>query len=302
MILCSWILSPVITIIKKLVEIIRTIVETVCEWVSSVITVIIDVLTEVCELKWWNPLSWVCFWVPKAMEALKTVWDWVCEEVISTIIDIIEVFVIFIEYILKWVCWLIDWIVFRWIDFLLCRVGFEPRRCLRVCIKVLTDASATPAATTAEVDAAVVQAQTVLSNCNIDIVVLETTFIEKTEFLDTTSCGFGGMFSAFFRWFSWNTCRCCNTVTVYFVRSMTNAGGCAYPGSDFVIVANDRPPIGMGNTMVQEIGHLCDLFAHSSDPNNVMTDQPDGTSDQITENQCCIIRSSRFVSACIKRG
>lgn len=297
---CTWLLSPVITIIKKLVEVLRIIVETVCEWVSSVITVIEDVLTQVCKLKWWNPLSWVCFWVPKALEVLKTVWDWVCHNVFSTIIDIIEVIVTIIEYISKWVCWLIDWIVFRWIDYLLCRIGFEPKRCLRVCIKILTNSNGTPAATFAEVDGAVAQAQTVLSNCNIDIVVMEKIFVEKPEFMTTTSCGFGGMFTSFFKWFSWNTCRCCNMITVYFVRSMTNAGGCAYPGTDFVIVANDRPPVGMGNTLVQESGHLCDLWGHSSDPNNVMTDQPGGTSDQITEHQCCIIRTSRFVGACFK--
>lgn len=299
--ICSWILSPVVTIIKTLVTVARTIVETVCEWVSSVITVIEDILEEICEFHWWNPLSWFCFWVPKAVEVVKTVWNWVCHNVITTIFDIIEVIVTVIEYIFKWVCWLIDWIVFRWIDYLLCRIGFEPKRCLRVCIKILTDTGGVPAATSAQVDAAVAQAQTILNHCKISIRVTAKTFVEKTEFLDSTSCGFDGMFTSFFQWFSWNTCRCCNMVTVYFVRSMTNAGGCSYPGSDFVIVANDRPPVGMGNTLVQELGHLCDLWAHSSDPNNVMTDQPGGTSDQITEHQCCIIRTSRFVGACPKR-
>ena len=46
--------------------------------------------------------------------------------------------------------------------------------------------------------------------------------------------------------------------------------------------------------MVQEIGHLCDLWAHSSDPNNVMTDQGGGTADQITSEQCCMFGTSRF--------
>ena len=54
---------------------------------------------------------------------------------------------------------------------------------------------------------------------------------------------------------------------------------------------------GDGTVVVQEIGHLCDLWSHSSDPNNVMTDQPGGTHDQITDLQCCMIRTSRFVRA-----
>lgn len=299
MILCSWVLSPVITIIRTLVTVTRTIVETVCEWVSSVIHTVKTIVEKVCSWLPW-PLSTLCNWVTKVIEVLETVWNWVCHTVIRTIFEIIEWIIVVIEYILKWVCWLIDWILFRWIDYLLCRIGFEPKRCLRVCIKILTDAKGKSAATSAEVDAAVTQAQIVLDHCNINIMVMEKVFVEKPEFMTTTTCDAANMFSSFFKWMSWNTCRCCNTVTVYFVRSMANAGGCAFPGSDFVIVANDRTPTGMGNTMVQEIGHLCDLFGHSNDPNNVMTDQSSGTSDQITEHQCCIIRSSRFVGACFK--
>ncbi len=301
MILCSWVLSPVISIFRTLVTVVRTMVETVCEWVSSVITVIEDILTKVCEFRWWNPLSWFCFWVPKAVEVLKTVWDWICHTVITIIFEIIETIIVIIEYILKWVCWLIDWIVFRWIDYLLCRVGFEPKRCLRVCIKILTDAGGTPSVTSAEADTAIAQAQLVLDNCNVDIIVTEKVFVEKPEFLTTTSCDGGGMFTSFFKWFSWNTCRCCNMITIYFVQSMTNAGGCAYPGTDFIIIPHDGAGTSMGNVIVQEAGHLCDLWGHSSDPDNVMTDQPGGTSDQTTDHQCCIIRSSRFVSACFKR-
>ena len=301
MIFCSWVLSPIITLIKTLVTVARTIVETVCEWVSSIISVVEDILQKVCEFHWWNPLSWFCFWVPKAVEVLKTVWDWVCHNVISTIFEIIEYIITYIEYILKWVCWLIDWIVFRWIDYLLCRLGFEPKRCLRVCIKILTRADGTPAANSAEADAAIAQAQSILNHCNVDIIVTGKVFVAKPEFLTTTRCDFSGMFTSFFKWFSWNTCRCCNTITIYFVERMIGAGGCAYPGTDFIIIPHDGAGTSMGNVIVQEAGHLCDLWAHSSDPNNVMTDQSGGTSDQITENQCCIIRTSRFVSFCLKR-
>lgn len=299
MIVCSWVISPIITLIKTLVNVARIIVETVCEWVSSVIKTIKTIVSTVCSWLPW-PLNKVCDLVTTIIEVFETVWDWICHEVFRIVFEIIEWIIVIIEYILKWVCWLIDWIAFRWIDYLLCRWGFEPKRCLRLCIKILTDARGTPAATTAEVDAAIAQAQIVLDHCHIEIVVQEKVFIEKAEFMTTTTCGPSSMFTSFFKWMSWNTCRCCNTITVYFVRSMTNAGGCAFPGTDFIIVANDRPPVGMGNTLVQESGHLCDLWQHSSDPNNVMTDQPGGTADQITEHQCCIIRSSRFVGACFK--
>jgi len=82
------------------------------------------------------------------------------------------------------------------------------------------------------------------------------------------------------------------------VRDIVNpagsiVSGCAYPGSDWVMVDAE----GDGTVVVQEIGHLADLWSHSSDPNNVMTDQSGGTHDQITQFQCCMIRTSRFVKA-----
>ena len=304
MIFCTWILSPLITIIKTIITIVRTIVETICEWVSTVIHTVKTFVEKVCKWLPW-PLNKLCNLVTKVIDIFETVWSWVCHTVIHTIFEVIEHIIVYIEYILKWVCWLIDWITFRWIDYVLCRLGFEPKRCLHICIKVLTDGENNPAATSAEVDLAITRAQAILNNCNVDIIEMKREFVEKPEFLNSTGCDFGNMFTKFFKWMSWNTCRCCNTVTVYIVNNMTNASGCAFPGTDFIIVAraNGRPdPVSfMGNIMVQETGHLCDLWDHSSDPNNVMTDQSGGTSDQVTEHQCCIIRTSRFVSACIKR-
>ena len=111
------------------------------------------------------------------------------------------------------------------------------------------------------------------------------------------------MFSAFFKWFTWHTCGCCNVVTVYMVNEIQNSTpgsvtfGCSYPGSDWIIVA-DTSGTSMGSTIVHEVGHLSDLWQHTSDPNNVMTNVGGGTEDQLTAGQCCLIRSSRFVTAC----
>jgi hypothetical protein len=117
--------------------------------------------------------------------------------------------------------------------------------------------------------------------------------VRKPEFLDGTTCELTGLFSDFFTWFSANECGGCAAVTVYYVRSIPDAIGCAYPGANWVTVA----AAGDGPTLVQEIGHLADLWSHSSDPNNVMTDRPGGTADQITRFQCCMLRTSRFSSA-----
>ena len=130
------------------------------------------------------------------------------------------------------------------------------------------------------------------------MVVCSFEVVRKPEYLDSTTCEFSGMFSRFFTWFSANTCGCCSAATVYFVRDIVNpagsiVSGCAYPGTDWVTVDAE----GDGTTVVQEIGHLAELWSHSSDPDNVMTDQGGGTHDQITHHQCCMIRTSRFVRA-----
>lgn len=305
--ICAAILSPVVVIVRTIIQIVREIVTTICEWVSKVITTVKTVVEEVCEwvetkvCKWlpW-PLDKLCDWVNKLVckivttliEVVETVWEWVCREVIQRIIDWIEIIFEYVIYVLKWVCWVIDWI-FRGPALLLCLLGIEPRRFLGVCVKILADDAGTPAIPLATVQGMLRDAAAIFRRCNIGMVVCSIEIVRKPEFLDSTTCEFSGMFRRFFTWFSANTCGCCSTVTVYFVRDIISASGCAYPGTDWVTVDAG----GDGTVVVQEIGHLADLWSHSSDPNNVMTDQPGGTHDQITRFQCCMIRTSRFAKA-----
>ena len=289
--ICVAILSPVVVILRTLIQIVREVVRTVCEWVSTVITTVKEVVEKVCTWLPW-PLSSLCELVTKLVEVVETVWEWVCREVIERIIDWVEAIVEYVIYILKWVCWLIDWVI-RGPALLFCLLGLEPPRFLGVCVKILADRAGTPAISPATVQGMLRDAAAIFRRCKINMVVCSFEIVRKPEFLDSTTCEFSGMFKSFFTWFSANTCGCCNTVTVYFVRNIVDASGCAYPGSDWITVDAS----GDGTTVVQEIGHLADLWAHSGDPNNVMTDLPGGTHDQITDFQCCMIRTSRFVRA-----
>lgn len=286
---CIGILSPVVMIIRAFIQIARQIVRTICEWVSSVISVVKTIVEEVCKWLPW-PLNRLCDLVTTVITVLETVWNWVCHDVIETIFDWIEVVFEYIVYILKWICWVIDWIT-RGPDLLLCHLGIRPPKFLGVCVKILADAAGNPVISVPDAQAMLKDAGAIFERCNVRLLVCSIEIVIKPEFLTSTTCEFSGMFKRFFSWFSSNTCGCCSTVTVYFVQDMIGAGGCAYPGTDFVII----PANADGTVIVQEIGHLCDLWAHSSDPNNVMTDQGGGTHDQITEGQCCMIRTSRFV-------
>ncbi len=286
---CISILSPVVTLVRTFIQIARQVVRTVCEWISSTITVVKTIVEEVCKWLPW-PLDKLCDLVTKVIEVIETVWNWICHDVIETIFDWVEIVVEYIVYILKWICWVIDWVT-RGPDLLLCHLGIRPTKFLGVCVKILADEAGNPVISVPDAQAMLRDAGAIFARCNVRLVVCSIEIVVKPEFLSSTTCEFSAMFKRFFSWFSANTCGCCTTVTVYFVQDMIGAGGCAYPGTDFVII----PANADGTVIVQEIGHLCDLWAHSSDPNNVMTDQGGGTHDQITEGQCCMIRTSRFV-------
>lgn len=288
--ICSAILSPIVMLVRTLVQVLRDIVRTICEWVSSIITTIKTVVEKICKWLPW-PLNLLCKFVTKVIEVVETVWNWVCREVIERVVEWIEIVTEYVIYVLKWVCWLVDWVV-RFPAWVLCRLGIAPRLFMHVCVKILADAAGNPAIPVATVQSMLRDAAAIFRRCNIVLVVCSVQIIPKPEFLNTTTCEFSGMFRRFFTWFSANTCGCCNTVTVYVVQDIVNASGCAYPGSDWITVDTQ----GDGTTIVQEIGHLADLWKHSSDPNNVMTDQPGGTHDQITPDQCCMIRTSRFTT------
>lgn len=283
--ICHSILVPIIVIIRTLVRVVREVVRTVCESVTSIITVFKEVCEEVCG--WLGPFSFLCDWVCKLIEVVETVTEWICREVIDRIISWVEVILEYVFYILTWVCWVIDWIP-RLPALLFCRLGFRPRRVMRVCVRILTDRAGNPAIPVADVQAMMNDAATILDRCNIDLVIVSNQTVEREEFLDTTTCDFGGMFSSFFVWFSRNACQQRCTVTVYFVRDIVNASGCAYPGTNWVTIDAG----GRGCTVVQEIGHLSDLWAHSDTSGNIMAN-PCG--DNVTQAQCCIIRTSRFV-------
>jgi hypothetical protein len=291
MTLCHAVLTPIVVLVRTLVQTVRDVVRTVCEWVSSTIRTVRTVVERVCSWLPW-PLSEVCNLVTRVIEVVETVWNWVCREVIERVIEWVERIVEYIAYVLRWVCWVVSWVV-RGPALLLCLIGLKQRRFLHVCIRVLTDEDGQPAVDWAKVERDLRQARAILANCNLELVVVGRERVRKPEFLDGTSCEFTGVFSDFFTWFSANECGGCAAVTIYYVRSIPGAIGCAYPGSNWVTVAAG----GDGRTMVQEIGHLADLWSHSSDPNNVMTDQPGGSADQITSFQCCMLWTSRFSTA-----
>jgi len=298
MTLCNLVLTPIVLIIHTVIEIVRTITRTVCGWVSSVITVVKTIVEEVCSWLPW-PLDKLCDLVTKVIEVLETVWEWVCETLIDTIIDIVEGFFEYIFYILKWVCWIVDWVLFRWLDLLLCHLGVHGERCIRVCLKILTDREGNTSTTRERALEMIAESNELLRQCEVRLVVTSVEFIEKPDLMDNVPCGFGSLFHKAFAWFSRHACDCCSSMTIYYIRTIDGgARGCAIPFTSWILVAVDS--IVDKATIVHEIGHQSAL-THSSDKETVMaTTSGTPPRTKITKGQCCMIRTASFTSSCMR--
>jgi len=115
--------------------------------------------------------------------------------------------------------------------------------------------------------------------------IIEITIVKSKHL--RVECGFSNLFSSDFVWFSSHAGH--NCLTVYVVEEIRGARGCSYPGSSWVLIDKEAA----GCTPVHELGHLSDLWTHSDDSKNLMH-APCG--EEITSFQCCMMRSSRFVS------
>lgn len=298
--ICSLIIEPIVVLIRTFVQIARTILETVCEWVSSVIKTVKTIVEKVCSWLPW-PLSELCKLVTKIIEVFETVWDWVCHEVIKTIFEWIEKIVEWIVYILRWVCIIIH-VIINFPFTLLCLLKIHPKKFINVCIKIIADERGNPSVRPEDAISRTKAASKIYEHCNLHIHICSLEVISKAEFLTSTTCDGGGLFSKFFTWFSRNACSCCSSVTLYFVEEIAGgASGCAYPGANWVTIAES----GGAATIAQEIGHLA-LLGHSDDPENFMCSgegevdgkkipcNPDRTG--ITDWQCCVLSTSTFAS------
>lgn len=298
MTLCYAILEPVIRTVRMLVRFVREVVRTVCTTVVMIIRSIRLLIAFICQRLPW-PFSLLCRLVVRVVEVIEVVVETVCREVIERVIEWIEVVLEYVYYALRWVCWAADWVAFRWLELLWCKLGFRPRKFLRVCIRVLHGPANPAPVSLQDAAAAMAGAARILGPCNIELVVLDAGFVDLPQFLTGTECNAGAILSD--RWRTFSRLACSNSllqiqpvITVYFVEDVADGSGCAFPGTDWLLV--ESPVSGPDpRVIVHEIGHLADL-GHSDDPNNVMAEGFVGTADQITRGQCCILRSSRFVT------
>lgn len=296
---CYAVIDTIEWFVTVLIELFRTVVETVCGWVTTIIRTLVEVAKKVCSWLPW-PLDKVCDWVTELVEVITTVTEWICEEVISRIlIGIIELIVRYVFYIVRWICWLVDWPL-RGLDLLFCLIGVHLPRTLHVCVKILTANDGTPATTRERVKPILDRAAELLKQCRINLCVDSIEFVRKADLLTGVECGAGQFFSKAFPWFEKHACKkgplsTTKPLTLYFVDSMADANACTIRQTSYIVLTDGAN----GASVVHEFGHHADLL-HRDDPQNIMFAEPSATKDKLTEWQCCMMRSSEFVSQLTK--
>lgn len=292
--ICAKILTRIELIIVTLIQIVQTIVETVCEWVSTVIKTIVEVTKKVCKWLPW-PLDKLCNWVTELIEVVETVWEWVCEEVIVRILRWIEVAVRYVFYLVRWICWLVDWPLRFIFEILPCLLGVNLRKRMALCVKVLVDDEGVPAVSFDRVQELIAGARERLEQCNLELCVASFDTVTAPDDIEDFTCGAGGFFSKHHLFFERNSCASVETaavtITAYFVPKYEGANGCAIPRTDYIVIGEDATLA----TVAHEIGHHADL-THRDDRTNVMFDAAGNDATAFTRWQCCLIRSARYAT------
>jgi hypothetical protein len=205
-------------------------------------------------------------------------------------LDLVEILFEYLVWLAQWGSWLLDWI-FRLPLTLPQLLGWTYPVTLRLSVQILTDETGEPSVPVATVQAWLREAAAVLRSCDVSLSVEAITLVPGERYLSSTRCSPYCLLRRFFTWFSSRVRGIGPGITVYVVRAIHGASGCSYPGSSWVLIGANAD----GTVIVHEIGHLCDLWRHSSDPDNVMTIRGGGTHDRITRGQAILIRTSRFM-------
>jgi len=191
-------------------------------------------------------------------------------------------------YLFGWLFWVLDWLFRAPALVRHATGGLAPGVIVAEGI-VLLDAGASESRSSERARAILAQAAALLSPYGIRLEVANVGMVLRPG-AAPFGCGLAGLLAPFFPWASARG-SVAPTLTVYFVEDLGRLAGCAYPGTDWILVDLGTD----GTTVVHEIGHLADLWPHSPDPRNVMTDRPGGTHDGLTPLQAAFIRTSRFV-------
>ncbi|MDL1865559.1 hypothetical protein FBQ90_10330 [Betaproteobacteria bacterium PRO5] len=267
----------------------------------------------------------ICSWLPWPFDDICDLVTRVITEVVCTIVYVVITVVSWITRIVCEIVHIAIWIVthivgfLEWLgnriltlpELLLCVIGVRPiPKNYRICPLVIADEKGTSVVPVAEIEAEIQTAIRVWAQCGIRVIASPVVVVNGKSHLATASgCNASGYFGGDRAEFE--TLTCCNGILeslrclrfpsgliwprhvlkAIWVRSISSGErGCYLLPESFILIASTRAP----DTLAHEMGHAGDLL-HRDEADNLMT-TPTRTASNLTGWQCCVVRTSRFVT------
>jgi hypothetical protein len=273
----------------------RTISETICSWLPWPLDDICDVVTRVitevvCQLVW----------------VVVTIVSWITR----IVCEVVHVIIWVVTHIVGFLEWLGNRIL-TLPYFLLCLAGARiGGRKYRICPIVIADEKGEPVVPIATIESQIETAKRVWQQCGIEVISQPVNVVTDRPWLANASgCNAGGYFGGDRA--EYELLRCCkgflagfrclrfpsgliwprHVLKAIWVRQLDSSDrGCYLLPESFVLIGSTA----LQDTLAHEMGHAGDLL-HRSDADNLMT-TPVRTASNLTNWQCCVVRTSRFVT------
>ena len=271
----------------------RTITETICSWLPWPLDDLCDLVTTVIT-------EVICAIVYVVITIVSWVWRTVCE-----IIGVID-------WVVNLVAGALEWLGNRILTFpewVLCLtgVGFGQKN-YRICPMVIADAEGNPLVPIATIQGHIRAARAVFKKCNVNVIASPIILVTgKSHLAVGPDCDADGFFSQ--HKLEYEHLSCCDgllervnclrfpsgliwprhVLKAIWLSDVPGKGGCYIFPDSFVQIDDS----GSVNILAHEMGHACDLL-HRDEVNNLM--HSSAVNSDLTDFQCCTIRTSRFVT------
>ncbi|MBK6266071.1 hypothetical protein JKA74_13590 [Marivirga sp. S37H4] len=274
----------------------RTITETICSW-----------------MPW--PFSELCNLVSRVITEVVCNTIWVIITIVSWVTRVVCETIFIIDWIITHLIGIIEWLVNRIITFpewVICQIGVNTgRKNFRICPIVIADAAGNPVVPLPDIQDQINEAVRIYNQCNINVIASPITVVtDRPHLANAPGCDAGGYFGE--DRIELEHLSCCQGFTrvrtclrfpsgllwprhvlkAIWVDNLSSGHlGCyMLPESYILMTANARL-----DTLAHEMGHAGDLL-HEDDDNNNLMFTPGRSGSNLTNSQCCTLRTSRFVT------
>jgi hypothetical protein len=190
-------------------------------------------------------------------------------------------------------------------------IGWRPlRRKYRICPLVIADDNGTPVVPLSTIERQIETAKKIYTQCGIEVIALPVTIVTgKAHLANASGCNASGYFGSDRA--EYELLQCCKGIfasirclrfpsgllwprhvlkAIWVSKLDSPDRGCYLLPESFVLIAAS----GAVDTLAHEMGHAGDLL-HRDETDNLMA-TPTRIATNLTNWQCCVLRTSRFVT------